>query len=126
MNISLYPYNYYILLASCVLVIISLVILLLHFNTLAHTLEKQEKTIQNINSSLKDVQFKTNALNAKKKESHKNDKTLKLLLPILLAIYSTYRNDSELKGIKGYRKAASRVIKKNMNNNPLGFFKQFM
>lgn len=126
MNIILYPYNYYILLASCVLVVITLVILLVHFNKLAHTLEKQENTLTNINASLKDIQFKTDALNTKKKESHKNDKTFKLLLPILLAVYSTYRDDTELKGFKGYRKAAKKVIKKDMSNNPLGFFKQFI
>ena len=51
-------------------------------------------------------------LQEKKQESHKNDKYFKVLLPLLAAIYTTYRDDDECHGIKGYKKACKTVFQK--------------
>lgn len=126
MNINLYPYNYYILCACLVCVILTLCVVLMHFSKLAKSLMHEEQSFNNIKNLITASKDKTNALQAKKKEDKKNNKYYKILAPILLAIYNTYRNDEELKGAKGYRKAATRVIKKDIGSNPLGFIRNFM
>lgn len=126
MNINLYPYNYYILLGSIILVALCLCILLGHFIKLSKTLVSEEENVKNINNLITAAKYKKDALEKTKKESSKNNKYYKIAMPILLAIYNTYRNDSELKGAKGYTKAAKKVIKKDITSNPMKFIRQFM
>lgn len=124
MNITLYPYNYYILLASFVLVAICLGILLAHLITLSHTLEENESTFENIKNLSTATTYKSNALQEKKKEDDKNNKYYKVLAPILLAIFHTYRTDMEDKGAKGYRKATTKVIKRDILSDPMKFLQK--
>lgn len=114
MNLNLYPLNLYILCLSACIVIIFLIITFMHLNTLEKVLKKEQSSINNIQHQIKLSQIKAQAIKEKYKEDHKNDKYYKVLIPILLAIYSTYQNDEELKGFKGYRTATKKVIKKKM------------
>lgn len=114
MKINLEPYNYYILYIAIILLIICLVITCMKALSLIKEINTKKPAFENINHDVQLAKIKTEAMKEKKEESHKNDKYLKVLLPILLAIYTTYRDDDELHGIKGYRKAAGNVMEKKM------------
>lgn len=114
MHLNLYPLNLYILCISACLVILFLIITFMHLNTFEKTLKKEQTVVNNIQHQFDLSQIKVQAISEKYKEDHKNDKYYKILIPILLAIYSTYQNDDELKGFKGYRTATKKVIKKKM------------
>lgn len=114
MNLYLYPYNLYLLCISACIVIIFLIITFMHLNTFEKTLKKEQCSLNNIKHHIELSQIKIQAIKEKYIEDHKNDKYYKILIPILLAIYSTYQNDDELKGFKGYRTATKKVIQKRM------------
>ncbi len=86
----------------------------MHLSTLEKTLNKEKCYVSNIQHYIELSQIKIQSIKEKYKEDHKNDKYYKILIPILLAIYSTYQNDDELKGFKGYRTATKKVIKNKM------------
>ncbi len=117
MNLNLYPLNLYILCLSACLVILFLIITFMHLSMFEKTLKSEQNSINNIQHQIKLSQIKVQAINEKYKEDHKNDKYYKVLIPILLAIYSTYQNDDELKGFKGYRTATKKVIKKKIQKH---------
>lgn len=70
-----------------------------------------QPALENIQKQSTLLQIKQEVLQEKKQESHKNDKYFKVLLPLLAAIYTTYRDD-ECHGIKGYKKACKTVFQK--------------
>ena len=112
MNMNLYPYNYYSLLIAVILVIIFLFLTLKHLASLAKTVQNMQPALENIQKQSTLLQIKQEILQEKKQESHKNDKYFKVLLPLLAAIYTTYRDDDECHGIKGYKKACKTVFQK--------------
>ena len=97
---NLYPYNYYSLLIAVILVIIFLFLTLKHLASLAKTVQNMQPALENIQKQSTLLQIKQEVLQEKKQESHKNDKYFKVLLPLLAAIYTTYRDDDECHGIK--------------------------
>jgi hypothetical protein len=113
---NLYPFNYYILLISAILVIIFLLITIFHLNTLGKTLLNENQSFDNIKKQIGLFNYKKNAIIKKHQDDHKNDKYLKAMLPILFAVYNTYKDDDTLKGIKGYKKATSKVLKSKLKN----------
>lgn len=116
MNMNLYPYNYYALLIAIILVIIFLFLSLKHLASLAKTVQNMHPALENIQKQSTLMQIKQEVLQEKKQESHKNDKYFKVLLPLLAAIYTTYRDDDECNGIKGYKKACKTVFQKKNTN----------
>lgn len=113
---NIYPYNLYILLISAILVIIFLLITIFHLNTLGNTLLNENQSFDNIKKQIGLFNYKKNAIIKKHQEDHKNDKYIKAMLPILFAVYTTYKDDDALKGIKGYKKATSKVLKAKFRN----------
>ncbi len=117
MNFNLYPYNLYILCITACVVIIFLIITFMHLSSFEKIVKKEELSFQNIHHHLELSKIKIHAVQQKYQEDHKNDKYYKILIPILLGIYSTYQNDDTLKGFKGYRQATKKVIKNKMKKH---------
>lgn len=115
MKINLEPYNYYILYAAIILLLICICYTCMKALSLLKEIKKEQVHFDSIQTNITLSKIKAEAIQEKKAETHKNDKYFKVLLPILLAIYTTYRNDEELKGIKGYQKAASKVMDQKMH-----------
>lgn len=114
MNINLYPYNFYILIISCIFLIVFLVLTIQKLTPLEKTIAQESETIKKIQEHLSSINTKVELLNQKKKKESKNNTYLKAMLPMVIAIYSTYKDDEALKGFKGYRKATSRVIRRKL------------
>lgn len=114
MKINLNPYNYYILYLAILLLVICICITCMKAFSLLKEVKKKKTDFDTIQNHVQLAKIKVEAMQEKKAETHKNDKYLKVLLPILLAVYTTYKNDEELEGMKGYRKAAGRVMDKKM------------
>ncbi len=128
MSINLEPYNYWILYGALVLLLICLIIAGVKAVKLLKAVKTYQPVIDHMQTNTKLAQIKVEAMQEKKKEDAAKNKTLKLLLPILLAIKHTYDNDASLNGAKGYAKAASQVVKKRTDERKLfaQFKKEFM
>ena len=128
MGINLEPYNYWILYGALVLLLICLIIAGVKALKLLKAVKTYQPVIDHMQTNTKLAQIKVEAMQEKKKEDAAKNKTLKLLIPILLAIKHTYDNDADLNGARGYAKAASQVVKKRTDERKLfaQFKKEFM
>ena len=124
MGLNLEPYNYWILYASLVLLLLFLIITAFKVLKFTKELKTIKPTADHINLNSKLSKIKVDALQEKKKEDAKKNKVYQILLPILLAIKHTYDTDNNLNGTSGMIKAAQRVIKNRNDQKKL--FKQFM
>lgn len=104
---NLYPYNYWILYAAIAVLVIYTIVCLLKIAGMAKDmLAFLKPRTDKLQRELTLMKIKTEAMAEKKAEDAKKNKWLKLAMPILLAIYSTYRKDEEAHGPSGYVKAA--------------------
>lgn len=104
---NIYPYNYWILYAAIAVLVITLIVSLVKIAGMAKEMiafiTPRTEMLQR-KAAL--TQIKLDAMAEKKAEDAKKNKVLKMVLPILLAIYSIYRKDDEANGPSGYIKAA--------------------
>ena len=110
MNINLHPYDFYILYASIALVFIMLIVLLGKLLKAAKTAQEMQPVLEDLDLQLKLMDIKSEVINETSEVTKKNMQPLLTILPILLAIHLIYKNDDELKGIKGYEKATRRYL----------------
>lgn len=110
MNLNLYPYNFYILYASIALVVIMLIVLLVKLIKSAKTLQAMQPALDSMSRNMKLLEIKSEVINESSEASKKAMQPYLTLAPILFAIYMIYKNDEDLKGIKGYEKAARRYM----------------
>jgi hypothetical protein len=120
---NIYPYNYWILYAAIAALIITLIVSLVQIAKMAKSMiafiQPKADVLQ---KKAKLMQIKTEAMAEKKAEDAKKNKWIKLAMPILLAIYSTYRKDEEAHGPSGYVKAARTYF--NNRNEEQKFIKK--
>ncbi|MDO4520553.1 MAG: hypothetical protein Q4D59_08715 [Erysipelotrichaceae bacterium] len=104
---NIYPYNYWILYAAIAVLVITLIVSLVKIAGMAKEMiafiTPRTEMLQR-KATL--TQIKLDAMAEKKAEDAKKNKVLKMVMPILLAIYSIYRKDDEASGPSGYVKAA--------------------
>lgn len=113
MKYDLYPYNFYILLGCCLLVILFLFISLSHLSKLARSMQKQAQGLERCVKVAEKAQRKQDAIRQKHAENHKYDAYKKAFLPFALAVFMIYRENDAYKGIKGYKNAAKDVVTRN-------------
>ena len=119
MKLNLYPYNYWILWASCLVLALCLVILVSKALNLVKQLKVMQAATEPMQKNLKLMQIKTEAVNEKKAEQQKKNKLLMAAIPILLAVQKAYSADDELHGVKGYTAAAKKVYKTSQDEKTL-------
>ena len=73
--------------------------------------------IQVIKDKVDHLQYVSNAINEQKKAKKTiQNQLIKILLPIVVSIILTYRQNDELKGFKGYVAAGKREFVKRANS----------
>lgn len=112
---NIYPYNYWILYAAIAVLIITLIVSLVQMAKMAKEMNSflQPRT-DKLQRDMKLMQIKIDVMNEKKAADAKKNKYIALALPILLAVYQTYKNDDEANGPQGVIKAA-RTVMNNRN-----------
>ena len=119
MPITLSPYNHYIFIASIALVIVFLVLLALKAVDLLKAVKEKQPVLDNIQRNVTLMQIKTEAMNEKKAEDAAKNKYFKIALPILLAIYQTYRKNPQMQGPKGFVEASKEYFNKQKSEKDL-------
>ena len=114
---NIYPYNMYFLYAACAFLICYLIIFLLKTMNFLKTTKTTNVSIQVIKDKVDHLQYVSNAINEQKKaKKTMQNKLIKILLPIAVSIILTYRQNDELKGLKGYAAAGKREFAKRANS----------
>ncbi len=110
MNISLYPFNMYILYASIVLLVVCLLMLVMHLKPLLGALGEWKAPLDNVNRNVADMTAKTDRIS---KKVSKGVNTIKKAMPVilLLAAANEYYKASDENGIKEFGRSAVRVYK---------------
>ena len=104
---NIYPYNYWILYAAIAVLVITLIVSLVKIAGMAkEMIAFITPRTEMLQRKAQITQIKLDAMAEKKAEDAKKNKVLKMVMPILLAIYSIYRKDDEASGPSGYVKAA--------------------
>ena len=81
------------------------------------TMKTTNVSIQVIKDKVDHFQYVSNAINEQKKaKKTMQNKLIKILLPIAVSIILTYRQNDELKGLKGYAAAGKREFAKRANS----------
>ena len=114
---NIYPYNMYFLYAACAFLICYLIIFLLKTMNFLKTTKTTNVSIQVIKDKVDHLQYVSNAI----KEQNQAKKTIqnkliKILLPIVVSIILTYRQDEDLQGLKGYLTAGKREFVRRGNS----------
>ena len=114
---NIYPYNMYFLYAAYAFLICYLIIFLLKTMNFLKTTKTTNVSIQVIKDKADHLQYVSNAINEQKKaKKTMQNKLIKILLPIAVSIILTYRQNDELKGLKGYAAAGKREFAKRANS----------
>ncbi len=114
---NIYPYNMYFLYAACAFLICYLIIFLLKTMNFLKTTKTTNVSIQVIKGKVDHLQYVSNAINEQKKAKKTiQNQLIKILLPIVVSIILTYRQNDELKGFKGYVAAGKREFVKRGNS----------
>ena len=104
---NIYPYNYWILYAAIAVLVITLIVSLVKIAGMAKEMTAFiTPRAEMLQRKAQITQIKLDAMAEKKAEDAKKNKVLKMVMPVLLAIYSIYRRDDEASGPAGYVKAA--------------------
>lgn len=120
MDLSLTPYNYYILYASIGILVLSLILTALKaLSSLKAMKAATDPYVKSMNTKIKLMNIKTEVLAEKKAENDKKNKYIKLAIPILLAIQKVYKNNDDMEGPKGYMQAAQKYMKDRQAENDL-------
>ena len=109
MKMNLYPWNYYILYASILLLVIFIVLTAMKALGLLKEVQNLQKGTEPMQRSLTLMQIKMEAMNEKKAEQKQKNKILMAAIPVLLAVQKAYSSDDSLEGVKGYAGALKKV-----------------
>ena len=114
---NIYPYNMYFLYAACAFLICYLIIFLLKTMNFLKTMKTTNVSIQVIKDKVDHLQYVSNAIDEQKKAKKTiQNQLIKILLPIVVSIILTYRQNDELEGFKGYVAASKREFVKRGNS----------
>lgn len=108
-NLSLKPYNLYILYAALILLVIFLIYTAVKASSLMKSLKHMQESMKPVNDQITLAKIKTEAMQETKAENKKKDKVASIVIPFLLYAYELYKKDDELHGFKGYRKAMGKA-----------------
>lgn len=103
------PYNYYVLYASLILLIIFLIVTAVKAAGLMKSVSRMKETMKPVNDQITLVKIKKEAMEETKAENKKKNRIASVVIPFLLYAYQLYKKDDELHGLKGYRKAMSKA-----------------
>ena len=115
------PYNYWILYAAIVLLIIFLIITLMRALSLLKTIQAKQPELNAIQEHINSANQKVDSINRKIEQTKKKISPIVKALPILWAIQKIYEK-TEDNGIKGYRTAATTYL--TQQKNQTNFIKQ--
>ncbi|MBR0214323.1 MAG: hypothetical protein IJL95_06320 [Solobacterium sp.] len=116
MNINLYPYNRYILLAAFAVLLLTMVMTLVRLSSLSKALNARMGEIEKLSAQAETLQKRMEP-----KEEKKKLPDLKTMLPLLLlgyAILKDYR-ESDGKGLEQVRRSAVKVTEKRLVSDHL-------
>ena len=108
-EISFYPWNYWILYGSIVLLVIFIIMTAMKALGLLQELKTLNDKTAGMQRNLKLMQIKTEAINEKSAEQKKKNKLFMTAIPILLAVQKAYKDNDSFEGAKGYVSAAKKV-----------------
>lgn len=111
MEISLYPYNYYFLYFSVGLLIAFLIMTVVKLLSLPKAAASLTPALDKMKKQTDLISIKTGAMNETKKESEKYTKLAAKAVPIVLAVWTIYKNNDNYHGLNGYVSAAKAYIK---------------
>lgn len=108
-NSFLEPYNYYVLYAALILLIIFLIYTAIKASHLLKTVNGMKESLKPVNNQVTMAKIKVDAMQEKKAEDKKKDKIAAVVIPFLLYAYQLYKKDDDLHGLKGYGKAMTKA-----------------
>lgn len=110
-NFTIEPYNYYVLYASLILLVLFLIYTAVKAGHLLKTVSGMKASVKPVNDNITLAKIKLEAMQEKKAEDSKKNKAASVVIPFLLLAYRLYKDDDELHGWKGYKKAAGRAMR---------------
>ena len=116
MNINLYPYNRYILLAAFVVLLLTLIMTAVHLVRFGKVLNARMAEIEKISVQAEALQKRLEPKKEKKKLPE-----LKTVLPLLLLAHSIYKDyrEAEGSGLEQVRRSAVKVTEKRLVSDHL-------
>ena len=114
---NIYPYNMYFLYAACAFLICYLTIFVLKMIKFQKSIKTTNVSAQVIKAKVDHLQYVSNAINEQKKAKKTiQNQLIKILLPIVVSIILTHRQDDDLKGFRGYMTAGKREFGRRANS----------
>lgn len=98
---NIYPYNVYILYAACAALLITLISAVPVVLKLKKTVDEKMPVINHMQEQIELASIKASAVQEKKAEDRKKNRIYKIALPVLLAVYESYRRNAEANGLHG-------------------------
>lgn len=127
MPINLQPYNYWILYAACIALLVCFIILGMKAVHLLKTVNTLKPTMDNMQKNATLAQIKAEAMQEKKAEEAEKNKKLKFLIPFLLAIKHSYdTSDKSLSHTKRIGNAAKAASTQMQQKQVFDYFKHMM
>lgn len=116
MNINLYPYNRYILLAAFVVLLLTLIMTAVHLIRFGKVLNARMAELEKISVQAEALQKRLEPKKEKKKLPE-----LKTVLPLLLLAHSIYKDyrEAEGSGLEQVRRSAVKVTEKRLVSDHL-------
>ena len=116
MNINLYPYNRYILLAAFVVLLLTLIMTAVHLVRFGKVLNARMADLEKISVQAEALQKRLEPKKEKKKLPE-----LKTVLPLLLLAHSIYKDyrEAEGSGLEQVRRSAVKVTEKRLVSDHL-------
>lgn len=109
-SLNLYPYNYYVLYAALVLLLLFLILTAVKLLSTVKSLNEMKPGIEHLQKNLQMMQIKTDVIKEKQAADAKRNALILKALPILLAVQAVYKSSDSYSGLKGYVNAAQKVF----------------
>ena len=103
------PYNFYVLYAALILLVIFLIYTALRAGKLLKTVNHMKESVKPVSDQVTLAKIKVEAMQETKAENRKKDKIASVVIPFLLYAYQVYKKDDSLHGIRGYNKAMAKA-----------------